>query len=52
MSDSRDTLLGFATLAATLAPASIAVAAEYLSVEAAQEAVFPEATQFLADVRL
>ena len=46
MSDSRDTLLGFATLAATLAPASIAVAAEYLSVEAAQKAVFPEATQF------
>jgi hypothetical protein len=46
MNDSHDRLLGFAALAAALAPASIAVAAEYLSVEAAQKAVFPEAAQF------
>ena len=39
-------LLGGSALAAALAPASVAVAAEYLSVEAAQKAVFPEGTRF------
>lgn len=46
MTDDRDQWLGLAALAAALAPASVVVAAEYLSVEAAQKAVFPEATQF------
>jgi hypothetical protein len=46
MHDDRDKWLGLAALAAALAPASVVVAAEYLSVEAAQRAVFPEATQF------
>jgi hypothetical protein len=39
-------LLGGSALAAALAPASVVVAAEYLSVESAQKAVFPEGTRF------
>jgi hypothetical protein len=42
----RDALLGGAALAAAFAPVSIVVAAEYLSVDAAQKAVFPEGTRF------
>src|SRR5262245_31323258 len=42
----RDALLGGAALGAALAPACVVVAAEYLSVEAAQKAVFPEGTRF------
>ena len=42
----RDALLGCVALASALAPAAVVVAAEYLSVEAAQKAVFPEGTRF------
>jgi len=42
----RDALLGCAAIASVLAPTAVVVAAEYLSVEAAQKAVFTEASRF------
>jgi hypothetical protein len=41
----RDALIG-AAIVSVLAPTAVVVAAEYLSVEAAQKAVFPEGTRF------
>jgi len=42
----RDALLGCAAIASLLAPTAVVVAAEYLSVDAAQKAIFPEGTRF------
>lgn len=41
-----DAMLGCVALAALAAPTAVVVAADYLSIEAAQKAVFPEGTRF------
>src|SRR5262245_29489183 len=48
----RDALLtGCVALGALLAPTAVVVAAEYLSVEAAQKAIYPEGSRFEEVVR-